>query len=246
MKIWKTLLCFIAVCGVVWTASQSAAQETVPKGAPGGNPDDKNAAQGARISAKLNQVDQEVTDYDFADGALLDGVAELSGTPNLQMHLGVEEILRARLATPRDRTVRFALHLEHKKVRDILDALCQNDPRYTWAADGSTINIYPKAHTTDSSYFLNFMIERIRLTNVPDPDQALTPLSELFPGVVGYMQTGGDNTYEAPWTVTFGHLTVRQFANRIAEHAGSQTSWVWQGGKDAQVFTFVRGGFHTR
>jgi hypothetical protein len=194
----------------------------------------------------VNQLDQEVADYNLADGALPDGLAELSRIPNVQLHLGIEEVLRERFATPLDRSVRFSLHLEHKKVRDILDALCESDSRYAWSVEGSTIHVYPKDRVGDKTDFLNFEIERIELADVPDPDQALSPLNKLFPGVVGYWELGGSNRYDSPWTVTFVHLTVRQFADRIAEHVGPDTSWVWQGGKDAQVFSFIRGGFHTR
>ena len=116
-------------------------------------------------------------------------------------------------------------------MRNILNALCAADPRYAWSIEGATIDIYPKNQIGDKADFLNFQIERIRLEEVPDPDQALTPLDKIFPGIVGYMQIGGDNRYAEPWTITFEHLTVRQFANRIAEHMGSNTSWTWQGGK---------------
>ena len=46
--------------------------------------------------------------------------------------------------------------------------------------------------------------------------------------------------------LVFEHLTVRQFINRMAERMGTQTSWVWQGGKDERMLTFLKGGFHTR
>jgi hypothetical protein len=161
------------------------------------------------------------------------------------VHLGIEEILREKSATPRDHSPRLSLHLHRPSLNDVLVALCNVDPRYTWSKDGATINVYPKSRASDPADFLNSQIERIRVADVPDPGQALTPLSQLFPGVVGYMQTGGDITYAAPWTATFERLSVRQFINRIAEHMGPSGSWFWQGGRDAQFFTFVRGGFNT-
>jgi len=191
-------------------------------------------------------LDQEVPRYELTDGSLVDGLAELSRIRTLRLHLGIEEILRERLQGPSDRSVRFSLVLEHKSVRDILNTLCGWDARYTWSTDGASINVYPWARTYDRTDLLNFEIERIELRGIPDPYQALTPLVKLFPEEpIGYMQSGGDSSYQSPWTVTFEHLTVRQLANRIAEHMGQRTAWIWQGGKDCRMFTFLRGGFHT-
>jgi len=187
-----------------------------------------------------------VLKYEVKDGSIIDGLSALSRSPNLALHLGIEEALRERLATPEDRSVKISLSIEKKTVQDILNTLCDADPRYTWSMDASTINIYPRARVHDATDLLNFQIERIQLGEIPDPDQALTPLSNLFPGEqVGYTQIGlGDFRYAVPWTVTFEHLTVRQFINRIAEHVGPHTSWIWQGGKDSRMFTFLKGGFH--
>jgi hypothetical protein len=196
--------------------------------------------------ADLSPLDQEVQRFDLANGSLIDGLAELSQDRSVQLHLGIEEMLRGRLQSPRDRSAKFSLHLEHRTVRDILNALCDSDPRYLWSMDGSSINVYPRSRAEDKTDLLNFPVERIELSGIPDPDEALTPLSKLFPNEqVGYMQIGGSNEYDAPWTVTFEHLTVRQLMNRITEHIGPRAMWSWQGGKDGRLFTFLRGGFHT-
>lgn len=139
----------------------------------------------------------------------------------------------------------FSLHLENPTVGDILDELCVSDMRYTWSEDGATINIYPRATEDDESYLLNLRMDKIEVKNVPDPDQALTPLSKNFPEQqIGYFGPGlGSNTYVKPWTTSFENLTVRQFANRLAEQMGPETSWVWDGGKGQRFFTFIKGGF---
>ena len=113
--------------------------------------------------------------------------------------------------------------------------------------DGATINIYPRVTTDDMSYLFNLRVDKITLTDISDPNQALTPLSKKFPEQqVGYAGPAlGDNTYAKPWTIVLESLTVRQFIGRIAEHMGTQTSWVWQGGMCERMFTFLKGGFHT-
>jgi hypothetical protein len=189
-------------------------------------------------------LDRSVTRFDIKDGILLDGIAELSSKQIEELHLGFEEIIRGNINDDR-RTLnpRFSLHLEDSTVRGILDALCASDTRYTWSTDGLSINIYPTGE--GPAYLLNLMLDRISLSEVPDPDQALTALSRLLPSEqIGYFGPGlGDNQYAQPWTVSFDRITVRQFNNRLAEHMGPRTSWVWAGSPDERMFTFVKGAF---
>ena len=201
------------------------------------------ADAGETVSASLNQV---VPEFALQDGALIDGVAELSSNPKLSIHVGLEEIIRPKIMDPRDRSIRFSVHLVNRTVRQILDTLCQYDARYTWSTDGSSLNVYPRATVDDPSYLFNQQLDRVYVENIPDPDQALAQVHLKLPTQqIGYMQTGGDNSYPVPWTATFEHLSVRQFANRIAEHMGPNTAWVWQGGQNERMFTFLKGGFHT-
>jgi hypothetical protein len=186
--------------------------------------------------------------FDVTDAILRDGLSELSLKNVDGLHLGFEEIIRDKIQQdPRTLSAHFSLHLEGKSVQQILDALCESDARYTWSEDAASINVYPRATRDDASYLLNLEIDAIEVKGIPDPDQGLTPLSRRFPEEqVGYFGPGlGNNTYPDPWTAAFAHLTVRQFIDRIAEHMGPQTSWVWQGGKNERMFTFVKGGFHT-
>lgn len=194
-------------------------------------------------------LDVVIGRFDVVDAILRDGLSELSLKNVDGLHLGFEEIIRDKIDdNPRRLATHFSLHLEDKSVRQIIDALCQFDSRYTWLQDGASINVYPTAAQSDPSYLLNLRIEHIGLNDIPDPDQALTPLSSLFPyEQIGYFGPGlGDNTYTERWTAAFERLTVRQFINRIAEHMGPRTSWVWEGGRQERMFTFLKGGFHTQ
>jgi len=211
------------------------------------------AVFGQQVTTARNQVtprpkDVKIERFDLSDAILRDGVSELSLERIDGLHLGFEEIIRSNIQDdPWIITPHFSLHLRNKSVGEILDALCASDLRYIWSEDGDTINVYPRAINSDPSYLLNLRIDGIVLEDKPDPDQALTPLSKLFPAQqVGYFGPGlGDNTYPQLWTTTFEDLTVRQFVNRIAEHMGLRTAWIWQGGKGERMFTFVKGGFHT-
>jgi hypothetical protein len=132
-------------------------------------------------------------------------------------------------------------------VRQIIDSLCNYDSRYIWSWDTGTINIYPKSTIGDNTYLLNRSLERIVVNGIPDPGEGLTFLDKQLPPPreqLGYAGTGGDASYGAPWTTEFDHLTVRQFINRLTEHVGSRTSWVFYGSKRERLFTFLKGGFN--
>jgi len=191
-------------------------------------------------------LERKISRFEVVDALLRDGISELSLTNIEGLHLGFEEIIRDKIQDdPRTSTAHFSLHLEEPTLGQVLDALCQKDPRYIWSVDGSSINVYPRAAANEPSYLLDQRIQQIRLSGVPDPGQALTLLSRLFPDQqIGYFG-GGDYSYAEPWTTVLERLTVRQFINRIAEHMGNNTVWVWQGGKDERMFTFFRHGFHT-
>jgi hypothetical protein len=192
-------------------------------------------------------LDRKIQHFEVTDAILREGLVELASSHTSNLHLGFEEILRNNISdSPRSRGGHFSVHLENKTIHDILDALCAADPRYTWSSEGLSINIYPSATSADSAYFLNRRLEHISFENVPDPDQALTPLAQqIRDEQIGYTQYGGDVTYAKPWTVTFQNITVRQFINRIAEHIGFQSVWIWQGSRDERMFTFGREGSST-
>jgi len=194
---------------------------------------------GAGVGSQSGVLNQRVPLFEIKDASLIDGLSRLSLSSIAGLHLGIEEAS----GEEKERSLsRFSLRLENKSVSQILDVLCQYDNRYQWSADGKSINVYPRNAVGDSSYLLNRRLGRIDLIGVPDPDQALTPIAKEVPsGNFGYIQMGGDITYEAPWTITFENLTVRQFINRVAEHLGGRSSWIFQRSRD---FTFQRGGFH--
>jgi hypothetical protein len=184
---------------------------------------------------------RRIPHFELTNKTLVQGIAELTHL-QADLHLGLEELPRAKITDPRDTSVRFSVILENKTVQEILDALCKRDERYTWSVDQRTINIYPVLMSHDEEYFLNLRIESISLNDIPDPDQALTPLSRLMPmKQIGYMGLGGDNSYPTKWSAAFNDLTVRQFINRIAEHMGNRGFWVYQGSQQERFFTFLKG-----
>ncbi len=189
-----------------------------------------------------------IAHFDVEHAIFREAISELTLKNVEGLHIGFEEIIRQNIQDdPRQLGHEFSLHLQGKSVRDVLEALCNSDARYTWSQDAGSINIYPRATRSDHSYLFNLQIERIDLNDIPDPNQALTPLSKLFPDQqIGYFGAGlAEFSYDRPWSASFARLTVRQFINRVSEHMGPRTSWVWQGGQDERMFTFLKGGFHS-
>ena len=204
---------------------------------------------GGRAEGATKPLDVKIDRFDASDAVFRDGLSVLSLNNVEGLHLGFEEVIRNKIQDdPRAQGPTFSIHLEGKTVREILDELCRSDVRYVWSEDEYSVNVYPRETIDDSDYLLNLWIGNIAVTSIPDPDQALTPLSKLFPHQqIGYFGPGlGDNSYGAPWSVHFENLRVRQFINRVSEHMGPRTSWVWEGGRQERMFTFLKGGFHSR
>lgn len=196
--------------------------------------------QGRSSDAALRQP---VSHFEIENQTLFDGLSRLSSEP-IPLRLAFEEILRQNESDARDREVRFSVRLENNSVRDILDALCAADARYTWSLDESTINVYPRAVETDPSYLLNLHLAHIELKNITDAYEALTPLARLIPTEqIGYRHLGPSVQYASPWNASFENLTVRQFINRIAAHLGPTGGWVFSGSKENRWFTFHNGSF---
>lgn len=200
------------------------------------------SAHGATPPLKDDQLSARIESFTLANASFLDALSELSSQSGSESHFGVEEVLQDRVSMQPEPL--FSLKLKDKSVREILNALCKLDPRYSWFRTGSSINIVPRLVKADSSYFLNRRIDQVILREITNPDEVFTPLHKKFPKEpMIYMQSGGDISYLKPWTATFRNITVRELINKVAEHIGPRTVWLMYGSKRAPVFTFERGGF---
>jgi hypothetical protein len=186
----------------------------------------------------------KVGHFDLADATLLDALSKLSFEPITGLHLGIEEIIRGKGSEPTDRSVRFSLNLHDVTVRDILDALCKSDDRYTWSADGPSVNVYPRQIIGNSSDLLNRELGSIAFKNINGPSDALTTLMKLLPDEqLGYAGIGVNNDYPRPWSAVFNRLTVRQLMNRLSEHSGPRGGWIWSGSIGQRFFAYFEHGF---
>jgi hypothetical protein len=119
-----------------------------------------------------------------------------------------------------------------------------SDNRYTWSADGSSVNVYPREIIGNSSYLRNRELDSIALENINRPADALNTLTRLLPGEqLGVAQAGPYNGYPEPWSTSFSHLTVRQLMNRLSEHDGPRGGWIWSGSVGQRFFAYFERSF---
>jgi hypothetical protein len=191
-------------------------------------------------------LSRRVPQFTLLQGTIYDGLKSLSAGP-VPFAFGFEEVLKEKFSDTEIRDPRFDLRLENKTVRNILDALCASDSRYTWSSDTFTVNVHPRATAADVTYLLNRRLPRLELAGITDIDQGLLAVVHQLPPPeeqVAHVQTGGDSSYPLePWHASFQDLSVRQAMNRLVAHMGQHACWIFHGSRDFRAFTFFRTGF---
>jgi hypothetical protein len=195
----------------------------------------------------VSPLDARMSNFRLDDKPILTAVKTLD-RESLGIDFGFEEVLTRKVSDPEVPPVKVTLRLENPSTREILDALCAADPRYTWSIDGLTVNVFPISTVNDSKYLLNRKLARFHFTRIAEIDLGLLAIAQQLPGPmeeIAHAQVGGDASYPPePWTATFENLTVRQAVNRLVEHMGKSSSWIFGGSDEFRWFAFYRGGFH--
>src|SRR5208282_2275772 len=196
---------------------------------------------GAQAGNEAKFLETRVPEFVVHGETLLDGTWKLARGP-APFRFGFEKILKKKFTDPEIAGPRFDLHLKDKTVREILDALCEADPRFAWSMDGATVNVFPRSVIGDDHYLLNRGMGSLELNNAVDiQDGLLAIVHQLPPPVeqVAISQIGGGDPYPPePWTVTFKSMKVRQVMNRLTEHGGPCAIWIFGGSEDFRAFGF--------
>jgi hypothetical protein len=177
------------------------------------------------------------------NSTILDGLAQLSAQSS-ELSFSFEEILKPRFNDPEALQVRFSLDIRNRAVREVLDALCERDPRYTWTADGTAVNVFPRAVEHDGSYLMNRNIPQLELRDQKNAGEAaFAVVAELPPPFeqIAYAQAGGDISYAAPWHARLRNVTVRQAFNLIARQLNTRGGWVVSGSLEFRTIGFHNG-----
>jgi len=209
-------------------------------------------AAGATARAPADQETQEpnfleirVPEFKLQNETLLDGLWKLTRIP-APFWIGYEDTLRRKgegmLPAPPGRDL--SLSLVNKTYREIFDALCRADSKFTWSADGDTVNVYPRAVVGDPAYLLNRRLAQFELQKATRVEEGLLAVARQLPPPfeqVAVVQFSGDDTYPPqPWTISFQQVTVRQVVNRLAAHGGGCGVWTFGGAIDFRRFAFFR------
>jgi len=184
-----------------------------------------------------------VSKFVVHQGTIFEGVAKLSSEQE-GLALAFEDILRTKISDAAASDVRFDLQLENQTFSNILDALCQADPRFTWSNSSTVINVYPRSTIGDDSYLLNRRLSDTELKNITDAEQAVFGVIAHLPPPfeqIALAQAGGDTSYGSPWNPHFHDTNVREAFNLIAQRLGPRAGWVFNGSKEFRTL-----GFHNR
>jgi hypothetical protein len=208
-------------------------------------------AVGQEPAAQITPVDKfldtTVPEFEIRGKTFIEGLWKLATGP-APFAFGFEGVLAKGLADPKIQDPRISVELKNKTVRELLDALCQADERFTWSMDGATVNVFPRVTTSDRSYLLNRRLETFDLENATDiQDGLLAIVHQLPPPIeqVANAQVGGADPYpREPWTVTYHNLTVRQVVNHLALHGGPCGIWIFGGSTEFRAFGFFNTYLH--
>lgn len=196
----------------------------------------------------IARLDAKVSDFILNEESIFVGVQMLN-RQNLQLGFGFEGVLAEKFSDPPVPYPKISVELKNPSTREALDAICAADPRYTWSLDGAMVNVYPLATMKDSTYFLNRKLAQLKIQGITNIEQGLFAIPKQLQGPleqIAHAQVGGDASYPVePWSITFQDITVRQAINRLVEHMGSSSAWVFRGSREFRSFAFYRGGFHT-
>lgn len=191
--------------------------------------------------AEQEFLDVKVSEFQIHNATFADGLWKIAQAPE-PFAFGFEKVLKRKLSDPDTPDPLLNLQLKDNTVRQILDALCRADSRYTWSLDGTTVNVFPRDTISDSTYLLNRELARFELRNAKDVDEGLLAIFRQLPPPteqIAEAQAGGGDPYPLqPWTISFENLTVRQVVNRLARHGGPCGTWIFGGAQDFRAFAF--------
>lgn len=165
----------------------------------------------------------KVSSYEVRDASIVDALRRL------QLKVGPESLIFGLEVAPFSEAPasNLTLTLQGATVKDVLDGIILQDPRYTYEViDSRLIHVFPREARTDPSNLLNIRVKRFRVSDAPYdrvlkyPQYHIAELEvELMRrskagGYVASMMGGAD----APRiSLDLQDVTVRDVLNRIAQ-----------------------------
>jgi hypothetical protein len=194
-----------------------------------------------QAQAPMDPFDVEVSRIELNNESVMNGVAKLSQQSTIRY--SVEWILNEKAGQQPGPDPKHSAALEHKSLKETLDWLFSLDRRYTWVRVGTTVNVFPAALKDSAAYFPNRILPTLVFSDVTDAGAAILVTLRQLPGKheqIAFVQAGGSDAFEKPWTETFHDVTVRQAFDKIAEHLGQTVGWQLMGSRDFRMIMFHR------
>jgi hypothetical protein len=186
------------------------------------------------ISASFSRV---VPEFSLNDETVFDGLAKLNGISDLGF--SVERELTSREHPTLAAVIRFSAKTRNASVRELLDWLCELDPRYVWSTDGQVVNFYPRDVQSDNDYPLNRRISAFDTGSVTSITSVVMQVTKHTspPEQLAVMQIGSDE-FSVPKQLSFKDTTLREALNQIAEGLGASYGWQFSGTRDFRYLVF--------
>jgi len=186
---------------------------------------------------RKDPLDQRIETVSLDNEYLIEGLAKL----NLQTKgVGFSiEFLPGTVNSPPPPDPRFTARINHVTVKEVLDWLCDLDPRYAWRRDGQTVNIVPRDKLNDPNYLFNRKLPKLTFADSVSADDTLQPiLQPVSQDGESVVQLSGIGNFSKPWSATFENITVRAALNRVAENLGVGHGWMVTGNDKTRLISF--------
>jgi len=205
--------------------------------------------QGPTDREERTILSEKVAPFHIENEPMEEGLHVLRQTNLTKILIGFEKV--AHHQNEKERTV--SLSLSDATVGEILDSLCQQDPRYTYQiVKGLLIHVYPKNGMSDPAGLLSIRISRFSVEGKMPPAAIIQRIGELAPELASHMSNKRGEYYarrgplpgspgsnvsgnmDLQVSIHLENMSVREILNEVvlySQRLNSQTPPDWTGNK---------------
>jgi hypothetical protein len=193
---------------------------------------------------------QKVESFHIENGTMEEGLRALRQANPTSVLIGFEKVTHRQ----NEKEKMVSLSLSGVPVEEILNRLCQQDPRYTYEIVSSLlIHVYPKNGLSDPAGLLSLRVSNFSIADKMPPAAVIQRIGELTPELASYMSNQRAEYYAqhalsppgSPGAILSGNMapqihldlhdvTVREILNAVvlySQQLNEQTPPDWTGNK---------------
>src|SRR5712692_10174573 len=130
-------------------------------------------------------LSETVASFHIENGTVDEGLRALRQTNKTRILIGFEKVTHRQ--NEKEKTV--SLSLSGATVEQILNSLCEQDPRYTYEIfKGVLIHVYPKNGLSDPAGLMSLRASRFSIADKMLPAAIIQSIGELTPELASYMK----------------------------------------------------------